>query len=254
MAKLVELTNEHSKLKVVKNCSIDIAEKQHIVNLQANEIGKAVSSFPVFLTKNQTTSNWTLSAVTSLEQGRNLFVEEQQWTANFQPIAMQAYPFFLMRSPKGDNNYTIGIDEESDAFSEQEGEPLFDGSDKPSLYLTRVTALLEASVEGDFQTHAFTSTIEKLQLYKSVDIQVYLTDGGVQTIKGLLTVDEDKMQSLTAEQLEDLNKKGYLLLLHALLVSLFQLNRLVREQNRREGFANVKQVKMEVSHDSGAEF
>ena len=250
MTELVELTSsKHGGLRVVDNCSLDVAAKQHVVNLRAAEIGKAVSGFPVFMTRNPQSGAWALSAVCSFESGQNLFVENARWTATYLPTAMQTYPLFLMRSPAGENSYTVGIDEQSPAFSRERGEALFDEQGKASLYLSKTTALLQADIKNDIKTYQFLARLDELGLMKSVDVRVHYTDDSVNTIRGLHTIDEDKLQSLAPEQLQELNKNGYLLSIHAMLVSTFQLNSLIKKHNQREGVTAVRQVKLESSKD-----
>ena len=59
MTELVELSSsKHGKLKVIENSSVTFAARLHVVNLRVAEIGKAVSSLPVFFTRNPVTGNW----------------------------------------------------------------------------------------------------------------------------------------------------------------------------------------------------
>lgn len=251
MTELVELSSsKHGKLKVVENSSVVFAARLHVVNLRVAEIGKAVSSFPVFFTRNPVTGNWVVSGIASFEQGKNLFVENDQWTATYEPTALQTYPLYLMRSPKDDNSYTVGIVEDSGAFSEQQGEALFDDNGKATLYLGKLTKLLEADIQNDIQTYQFAQQLEELGLIKSIDVLVQYDDDAVQTLKGLHTLDEDKLQSLSAEQLQELNKKGYLAPIFAMLISIFQLNALIRKHNSIDSLNNVKHVKLEVARDN----
>lgn len=255
MAELVELNKEtHSKLRITANCTLRFAETQHLINIRAAEIGKAACSFPVFFNRNPSTGTWMLSAVTSLEQGKNLFVVGDTWTGTYKPTCLETYPMLLMRSPQDDTSYCIGIDEHSDAFSLENGEAIFDDSGEPSLHLTRVKAMLEADFENDIQTHLFSKKLEELDLYRSVNIKVYYADGNVHTIVGLHSIDEDKLQSLSAEELQSFQSKGYLLPVHAVLMSLFQLNLLVRKHNQVASNTEIIKVNLEVAPDiAGAE-
>ena len=89
MTKLVELNNEkHKELKVKPNCNIELAATQQIMKLRVTETSKAVTSFPVFFTRDQRTGNWVLSALTSLQNGSNLFVKQQRWDSTFCPSSM----------------------------------------------------------------------------------------------------------------------------------------------------------------------
>lgn len=250
MKQIVALDSEtHRNCRVAENCALRFAAGQHVMPIHAAEAGQAVCSFPVFFSRSPTTGSWALSAMTSLEHGSNLFVEDGRWAATYVPAGLQTYPLFLMQSPDAENEYTVGIIGHDDVLSEESGEALFDDGGKPSIYLSNVTKLLEAGLEGEVQTRLFAQRLEQLELLKSININVHYEDGGVQTITGLHTIDEDKLQSTTSEQLVDLNKSGYLVLAHAMLVSIFQLNSLVRRHNWVAGGRRVKQVKLEIARD-----
>lgn len=220
------------------------------MHLRAVEIGRAVSSFPVLCGRHANTGDWALSAVASLERGQNLFVVDDEWTANYLPTSVQTYPLCLMTSSEEDRGHAVGIDETSAAISRDSGEALFDQSGNPSLYLNRTRSILEADIENDIQTHHFLGELDKLGLFKSINIHVHYDDGGIQTITDLHTIDEDRLQSLLPDQLHDLAARGYLLLMHAMLVSIHQFNSLVRKHNRIPESRRVKQVKLSVARDS----
>jgi hypothetical protein len=248
MKALVEVkSNNHSKLKVNPNSAIEFATKLHIMNLRVDEIGKAVSSFPSFLTRGNVNGNWGLSILTSFEASTNVFVENNQWSAVYQPSCMQSYPFYLMRSPTNEQSYTVGIDESNPMFSKTDGEALFDEDKNATSYLHQKTKLLEAELKSDMQSYEFTKHLESLDLIKSIDLQVIYEDETTQTLKGLSTIDEDKLQDLSAEQLFELNKKGYLSPIHAMLVSIYQLNTLIIKNNNFNHLRKIKNIKLEIA-------
>jgi hypothetical protein len=250
MSELVELSpTKHEGLKVKVNCNIALAEKQQIIRLRAVETGRAAANFPVFFTRGSQDGTLVLSALTSFENGQNMFVKDGHWQATYQPSAMQTYPFFLMQSPADEKSYTIGIDEENQAFSKDEGELLFDDKGKASLQLSRAKALLEADIQNDINTYQFAKKLEELALLKSIDLVVQYQDGASQTITGLITIDEDKLNALSAEQLHAVNQQGYLVQMHALLISIYQLNLLIQKQNSRSDLPKVAQLKIEVAKD-----
>ena len=248
MATLVELSNsKHANLKVISNSTMKVAEKQHIVNLRVVEVVKAVSSFPVFFNRMEKTGEWMLSAITSLEMDKNLFIKDGMWDAIYLPSIMQTYPMFLMQKPSDETQYTIGIDEKNAAFSETEGEPLFDDKGKASLYLSQVRVLLDEDIKNNLQTYHFSKKMEELNLMKAMDIQVHYADGKINTLKGLQTIHEENLQSLEVTKLEELREKGYLAPIYAILFSIYQLNSLIRKHNALSGSAKITQIKMEVA-------
>jgi hypothetical protein len=250
MTKLVELNSKkHRELRVRPNCKIELASTQQIMKLRVTETSKAVTSFPVFFSRDQRTGGWVLSALTSLENGSNLFIKQHQWDSSFQPSSMQTYPLFLMQSEQQDNSFTLGVMEQSDAFSKELGEPLFDNNGRSSLYLSHMQKLLEADIKNDIETIKFSQKLVELDLLKSISLSIQYQDDSVQNLNGLHSINEDKLNALTAQQLDELNKLGYLIPIHAMLISIYQLNKLVRKHNGLQSLNPIKQLKIEVARD-----
>lgn len=251
MAKLVELSKDaHANLKVAKDSALKIAEKQHIVNLRVVEVVKAVSSFPIFFNHMEKTGDWVLSAITSLEIDNSLFIKDGQWDAIYMPAIMQVYPFFLMQKPEEVKRFAICIDEDNAAFSNEIGESLFDDEGKASIFLSRIQTLLDEDLKNNIHTYHFSKNLVELGLLKAMDIQVHYVDGKVNTLKGLQTINEEKLQSLSTEEFEGLRTKGYLAPIYAILFSIFQLNTLIRKHNALDGTVKINQVKMEVAKET----
>lgn len=250
MIELVELDGEaHRDLCVAEGCAVEVAAEQHVINIRANEIAQAVSAFPVFLTRDPNSGAALISIMTSLESGGNLFVEAGEWRTSFAPSAMRTYPLFLMKSETSEKGYAVGIDEANPAFTRDGGRRLFEDSGKPTLYLDEVTKLLQAGAEADLQTRYFVDALKEMQLFKPVDLLVQYEDERVHKIQGLQTLDEERMQSFDADKLAELHKSGYLLLMHAMLMSIYQLNGLIRRQAQRDDLETVKGVKLQVARD-----
>lgn len=249
--KLVELSlKDHADLKVDPACAIKVAQNQHLINLKVSELSMAVSSSPVFLSRISDKADWAISAINSFEMEKNLFVENDEWTATHLPIGMQTYPFFLMRKDGEENNFTIGISEASGAFSKDEGEPLFEDG-KASIRLSQATAQLEVEIKNDIHTYQFAQKLAELELIKSVDVQVIYQDGKTNILKGLNTIDESKLTDLKAEQFEELRQAGYLAPIYSMLISIYQFNNLIRLHNKQSS-AKVVQVKLETPKDDAA--
>ena len=253
MSELVELSStQHQGLKVRVNCGVEVAATQQIVKLRVNEVGRAAGNFPIFFTRGAQDGALVLSALTSFESQQNMFVKDGQWQSTYQPTAIKTFPFFLMRSKSDEKSYTIGIDEKNQVFSKEHGELLFEGNGKASMHLSRAKVLLEADIQNDIHTFQFGKELEQIGLLKSIDLVVQYQDGTNQSITGLITIDEDKINTLSAEQLHGLNQQGYLVQIHALLISIYQLNSIIQKQNSRIDLPKVAQLKIEVAKDRAA--
>jgi len=140
------------------------------------------------------------------------------------------------------------------------GAPLFDEQGKSVDWVNTLGNQLESHLQANYQTHLYINALEKAGLNKEINVHIAYKDGTVQTIGGLHTVDEDKLQAMDAEQLLEFNKIGYLMPIHAMLMSIYQLNPLVRRHNKIAespagkvaGHKLVNQVKLEIARDAGA--
>lgn len=252
MTQLVQLTpDRHGDLKVSPGIALAVAKKQHLVGLKVTEVAQAITCFPVFFTRGSIAGDWAISAITGVELQNNLFVVDGEWDAIYQPSGMKTYPFYLMNSPRDEGGYTIGINENSSAFTD-DGEPIFDDKGKASLMLSTITAQLDADVNNEIRSYKFCQEIDKLGLMKAMDVLIHYADETVITLTGLHTVDEEKLAELSSESFAELRSNGYLAPLYALLISLYQLNALIRRHNIVEGAKQIKQVTMEVSKDPTA--
>jgi hypothetical protein len=251
--KLTELSaKDHADLRIDPQCALKVAESQHMINLKVSEVSMAISSFPVFMSRSSDNADWSISAINSFELGSSLFVDNNEWTGTHLPISMQTYPFFLMRKGEDDKSFTVGINEQSDAFSKTEGDAFFDEEGKGSIRLSLATAHLEVEIQNDIHTYQFTKRLDELGLIKGVDLLVQYQDGKVNTLQGLNTIDEANLADLSSEDYQELRKAGYIAPIYAMLTSIYQFNNLIQRHNKRFPDNKVAQVKLEVPKDKAA--
>jgi len=244
MAKVVALSSvQHKDLKVTPNCVVKAVQDQHIVNIRVSEISKASTCMPIFLNKFEESGDWSISTITSLELHKNLFVVDDKWSVNYVPNSMKAYPFFLVNAQQ-EGEFTIAIDEESDAFNEKEGVDIFDEEGNSSEAMESVIKLLEGDIGGRAQTQKFIETLEEFDLIDALTMRVQYVDGQVQTLTGLNSVDERKLQAMDDETFVKLRNTGFLAPIYALILSVFQLNELMKRHNERPGVRQIAQVSM----------
>ncbi len=163
------------------------------------------------------------------------------------PICMQTYPLFLIRSEINPKGYAIGLDPGGEAVSKQQGEPLFEENGKESLYLSRISAVLESDMRNKLLTRQFLQEMQELEFIKPINIKVQYKDGSTQIIQGLHTADEDKVSRLGKEKLQDLNSRGYLVPIYATLISIYQLNALIKRNNSFAGRSEIDKITVEIA-------
>ncbi len=249
MTDLVELSYEsHGDLRVSEADRVAFASDRHIMALRASEVGRAAGAFPIFFSRSTQSGDAVLSVLTSVRSGTNVFVQGDTWIGTYEPAAMQTHPLYLMPSDMDEHAYMVGIDE-SFASDQENGESLFEDDGQPSAYLSRVSDILEQNIENDLQTHLFAETVEEYGLLKPINLVVFYDEDVTETVTGLSTIDEDQLQSMEGDVLEELNSNGYLMVLHAMLVSVFQLNLIIQRHNQLPNRPPINQIKLEAVGD-----
>lgn len=249
MTKLVKLTHaEHGTLKIANDCTVCAAENQHVIALRVNEVGQAAACFPILLNKGTETSEWSLSAMASFEPGSNLFIEDMRWLATHVPINMQTYPLFLMADEEEEKGYTVGIVPGDKAFTkEDDGHAIYNDDGELTDLTQRMVGVLEDDIKGSAQTKQFTQTLADLDLLKSTNLLVQYASGKVNRITGLYTIDEEKVRDLDTDTYLKLRENGYIIAIHAIMLSSYQLKGLIERHNSDSSRETVTQVQMDTS-------
>lgn len=250
MATLKALSPDaHRTLKLKSDNGISYAKKAHMLSLRVTEVAQATVDFPVFISR-MGNGSMSLSALTSFEPGKNLFVSKGEWISSFTPTAMKTYPIFLMKPKKGNSEPVMGIDEGSEALSTTEGQAIFDSKGKLSLPLKQLKTQLMEDSRNIVHTAQFFETLTSYGLVVPIDMSLNYSDGKTNRVRGLSMIHEDKFQSLSAENLADLRDRGYLAPIYAMLFSVFQLNALIRRNNQVDDIGHIKSINLEVSKDT----
>jgi len=110
MAKLTALSSDtHNGLKLKEQSGIIYAQNAHMLPLRVTEVAQATVDFPVMMSR-MSNGAMSLSALTSFEPNKNLFVAGDEWNSSFQPAAMKTYPLFLMKAEDGRPEPILGVD------------------------------------------------------------------------------------------------------------------------------------------------
>ncbi|MFI2431237.1 SapC family protein [Streptomyces sp. NPDC018693] len=226
--RLVPLNREtHASLRLIRAQAMEFTETLHIATLATAEFTDAALAYPIVFAHNN--GRPAPCALLGLEQGRNQYLmPDGRWRPHaYVPAAIRMHPF--LPTDKGDGTFDIHIDEDFAGWSTTEGEPLFqaDGSDTPAL--TETIDFLERCVTAMARTGEFVSTLMDLGLLRQDRMQVTHPDGTVRSLDEFWAVDEEKLRGLGLADLTRLHDSGYLGLIHAHLLSLHHMKRLVAE-------------------------
>lgn len=196
------------------------------IPLAAVEFASACLDYPiVFVTDDQ--QGGIPVALTGLRDNENLFVTAAgQWDAGYIPAFVRRYPFVL----QGDENceeFGVLIDAEADGFGKEDGERLFaeDGTD--TAMLTGVLELLSQYRAHTQQTSSFVQQLRKLDLLIPRVINAVTKKGATFTMDGFSVVDGERLNSLGDADLLALARSGHLASIHAHLISLSNIQKIL---------------------------
>jgi len=246
---------KHKNVQIDKNIKLSAAEDQHLLRLRVTELGHAGTSFPLFATK-FSDGNWMLVALTSFVPGSNSFVVNDEWQANYLPVCLQTYPLAMRENENQelaiciDNAFIQSFEQQTNHAVETDS--LFNDEGSHTLYLKQMQAILEDDVKNAYHSYHFLQYLIEKDLLNLIDIQVQYTNGEVNSIKGLQSINEDKLQSLDAKTIVEMRDRGYLTPVYAMLLSLYQLNALIRINNKIDGAEKIEKIGLVQSKDLGA--
>lgn len=228
MSKLIPLSPSLHQTKCIDVIrAISEFREAQVIRLRVSEVGNSACCFPVLFTKDSTNGLWDVSALTALEPHSNLFVDQGSWKGVYSPLSVRTHP---VRLQKLDDREEINLALAPEHLSES-GKRLYDDKGRPTDYLSTVEQALYEDLKSASATQVFCQELQALGLIKPINIKVQYQDGTNRILEGLYTLDQDKLSALDNSTQIDLQQRGYLMAAHSMLVSLFQLNRLIQMHN-----------------------
>lgn len=164
------------------------------------------------------------------EDAQNLFVDENgNWNGSYVPAFLRRYPFVLASNGQGEGDMVLCIDRAFEGLNEQgKGERLFDSEGNRTRFLD---ATLQFAVDYHSQhelTRRAVARLADLNLFEPATATANLPDGRALMMSGFQKISESKLAGLEDEVLLALFRDGILALIYRHLVSLGQVQGLLR--------------------------
>jgi hypothetical protein len=200
------------------------------------EFRELQAHYPIVFAKSADGSAFDALALFGFQDGENLFLDEAsgsaRWDAAAIPLSVERQPFLIGR---GAEELSIHIDMDHPrvtAAGPDDGEPLFLTYGGTSEYLERIASVLRTLHDGLDAARGFSAALMELELLESFVLDIELDDGSQNRLGGFYTIHEERLLALSAEQLERLNRAGYLQAIYMALASLSQFRGLIDRKNR----------------------
>jgi hypothetical protein len=168
-----------------------------------------------------------------LETGENLYINDGKCDASYIPAIIRRYPFALAKTPEQDDNCTVCIDNSSELVNEIEGEPLFDAAGKPSEMMERVKRYLAELQQMEKFTQEFCHFLAEYNMFTPLNMKVRQQDE-IKNITDCYVANEERLGSISDKGFLNFRKKQFLPAMYAHLISLAQIERLLKFKEQTE--------------------
>jgi len=237
MANFQLLNNvDHKDLKIIINRSAELGDNIWYAATFPNEFKNLQRHYPVVFIKNPDDGEFQAVAMFGVEEGENLFLDENGWNASYIPLNIMRQPFLIGfqeqdRGGEKSSEPVVSVDMDSPRIHPELGEPVFLEHGGNSDYLESINSILNVLFVGMRTTRPFFKTLEELDLLESFVLDAQLSDGSEHRLAGFYTINEDVLAELEGEQLEMLNKRGYLEAIYMVIASMTNLPTLLERKN-----------------------
>ncbi|MET0339083.1 MAG: SapC family protein, partial [Caulobacter sp.] len=190
--------------------------------------------YPIFLRRD---ANAALQAVVllGLDRDENLFLDGERWNARYVPAIHRRGPFSIaLEARPGDAPAPmIHIDLDHPRVSRTEGEPLFLPAGGATPYLQDLNRALGAIWDGLEAGKAMFAILDERALIEPVAVEVRLDDATQYDLPDLFTINQERLDQLSGQELEAMHRSGFLRLAYAISASLANVSHLIELKNAR---------------------
>ena len=234
-------SRDHADWKSKPLDSADFLKGQHAIPLTVDEFVQAQRHYPIVFSSGE---NPLPLALMGLNEGVNTFVDDKGKINDevYLPAYVRRYPFMLAKLKPDGEELSLCFDPTVETIGAKvDGEALFDGDAKPTETVQNVLDFCEKFEQAGQRTKAFIDLVKQHELLMDGEISIAQNDDPDKPFvyRGFQMVNQEKLQALSAETLEGMNKSGMIGLLYAHLFSL-ELMRTIFARQVRQGTAPQK--------------
>jgi hypothetical protein len=232
---IVTLNNEaHRNIRIDTEQVDALGAHERMVPVVLDEFLKLVVHYPILLTKSAETGRFLCVALLGFAEGENLFWNGDAWQGIYTPLNLSRQPFFLGQD-KDHEMPLLCIDAESPCVTANvaKGEPLFTEQGKETGFLSRMKRTLAGLAESEKRTRSFTDVLQNHDLIVPLSLDITFADESSCQVKGLYTVDEDKLNQLPQTAQAELFAQGHLKSIYTMIASLGHIYSLIQRKNDR---------------------
>ncbi|GGW78132.1 SapC family protein [Alteromonas halophila] len=233
MANHVLLNNvDHKALRVRDAHGPDYGDNLMCVPVFPVEARHAQAHYPLMFAKNPD-GDYQLVALLGFKKDENLFIENEQWLADYRPLVVEKGPFLIGRNQQDESKLSIHIDLDDARVNENEGQAIFLPHGGNSDYIDNIANVLSTLHQSQDKHREFIARCNALSLIESFVLDIDLEDTGTHRLSGFYTINEEVLRGLNGEQMAELQQHGDLEVIYMILASMSQMRNLVKMKKAR---------------------
>lgn len=225
-------SRDHTGWKVGPLENAAFMANTHAIPLTVEEFVDAQRDFPIVFTVGE---NPVPIALMGLNDGVNTFMgDDNKLIENvYLPAYVRRYPFMLARLQPDAQDLSLCFDPSvTNIGKDVEGQDVFSDKGEPTEYTQQVLEFCRQFEEAGQRTQAFIKILDELDIMMDGEVSITRNDmpDTPFVYRGFRMVDETKLRELPTEKLEEINKNGILMLIHAHLFSLNLMRHIFERQ------------------------
>jgi len=227
---------EHKDLKINTERTEEMGDKLWFAQTFPTEFRNVQAHYPILFQKDSNTGQFMPVTLFGFENGDNLFLKDGKWDATYIPFAIQRMPFYIGFQDVQNNGVmekqrVITLDLDSPKVNKDKGISLFSEHGGNSDYLEDIAVVLETLHTGIEKNDVFIQALVSLDLLEAVTLDIELNDGSKNQLVGFYTINEDKLNGLSSDDLTGLQKAGFIESIYMVIASQMNIHDLVARKN-----------------------
>ena len=224
---------DHHDLRVITRHGAEFGEAVNQVLAFPTEFEELQREYPIVFRPDAEGALRSV-ALLGLVREENLFLDANgEWQARYVPALFQRGPFSIAAPETADGEPMIRIDLDHPRVSRTEGTPIFLPQGGNSPYLEQVTGVLRAIYLGHHLLEPMIAAFEAAGLLRPVNLEARVGEAEVHAVTGVFIIDRERLAALSAGELAELHKGGFLQAAFFAAASLGNVQRLADLKGRK---------------------
>jgi len=223
----------HGKQALPAEPSYSFAGSLNAIVVTTAEFVQAGHDYPIIFAKDEASGQYIPAAVTGLESGQNLFVDENgQWQDDvYVPAYVRKYPLHVLEVNTGADTPQNLVCIDDEALTD-EGEPLFNADGEGSKQWQRFEQFLNEYDASRRATEKFVKELDEQGVLEVFEARAMHKSGHQYHMQAMYRVNEKALKKLPARVIKSWIDKNYMFYIYAHLVSLDNFQRMLKYVER----------------------